>query len=183
MGAQDGRDPVEDYRIINEELVQYQMRLGERPQVVVANKMDLDDAQENLKRFKEAYPDVEVFEACTIIAEGMEKVLYRVADLLEVTPEFPIVNEEEKEEGVLYKFEAEKPAFEIFNLGNGQWRLEGERLFKLFEMTDFKNEHMVYRFSNTLRKMGVDDALRNAGCKDGDLISIKDFAFEFMEEE
>lgn len=183
MGAQDGRDPVEDYRIINEELVQYQMRLGERPQVVVANKMDLDDAQENLRRFKEAYPEVEVFEACTIIAEGMEQVLYRVADLLAVTPEFPIVNEEEKEEGVLFKFEAEKPAFDLFNLGNGRWKLEGERLFKLFEMTDFENEHMVYRFSNTLRKMGVDDALRNAGCKDGDLIQIKDYVFEFMEEE
>ena len=183
MGAQDGRDPVEDYRIINEELVQYQMRLGERPQVVVANKMDLDDAQENLRRFKEAYPEVEVFETCTIIAEGMEQVLYRVADLLAVTPEFPIVNEEEKEEGVLYKFEAEKPVFDLFNLGNGRWKLEGERLFKLFEMTDFENEHMVYRFSNTLRKMGVDDALRNAGCKDGDLIQIKDYVFEFMEEE
>ena len=71
----------------------------------------------------------------------------------------------------------------MFNLGNGRWKLEGERLFKLFEMTDFENEHMVYRFSNTLRKMGVDDALRNAGCKDGDLIQIKDYVFEFMEEE
>ena len=104
-------------------------------------------------------------------------------DASEVLEAMYAPNEEEKEEGVLYKFEAEKPAFDLFNLGNGRWKLEGERLFKLFEMTDFENEHMVYRFSNTLRKMGVDDALRNAGCKDGDLIQIKDYVFEFMEEE
>ena len=56
MGAEEGRDPLEDYKIINDELGSYQIRLLERPQIVVANKMDLELAEENLKRFKEAYP-------------------------------------------------------------------------------------------------------------------------------
>ncbi len=181
MGAQDGRDPVEDYRIINQELEQYQMRLLERPQIVLANKMDLEAASENLARFRKAYPDVIVYPTVTIIAEGLDEVLYKIADLLEVTPEFPLTNEEEKEEGVLYKFEKEAPAFTIRNLGNHQWRLEGERVLKLFEMTNFENEANVYRFGNTLRKMGVDDALRKAGCLEGDLVFIKEYSFEFVE--
>lgn len=181
MGSNDGRDPIEDYRIINNELEQYQMRLLERPQVVLANKMDLENAEENLKRFKVAYPDVLVYPTVTIIAEGLDEVLYKVADLLSVTPEFPLTNEEEVEEGVLYKFEPEAPAFIIHNLGNHQWKLEGERVMKLFEMTDFNNESNVYRFGTTLRKMGVDEALRKAGCQEGDLIFIKEFSFEFVE--
>ena len=67
MGANDGRDPLEDYEIINKELEKYPGNLEKRPQIVVANKMDLDDAAENLRRFKEKYPDVEVFETTTII--------------------------------------------------------------------------------------------------------------------
>lgn len=181
MGSNDGRDPIEDYRIINNELEQYQMRLLERPQIVLANKMDLENAEENLKRFKEAYPNVLVYPTVTIIAEGLDEVLYKVADLLSVTPEFPLTNEEEVEEGVLYKFEPEAPAFIIHNLGNHQWKLESERVMKLFEMTDFNNESNVYRFGTTLRKMGVDDALRKAGCQEGDLIFIKEFSFEFVE--
>lgn len=181
MGANDGRDPVEDYRIINQELKQYQLRLLERPQVVLANKMDLENAEENLQRFKEAYPDVPVYPAVTIIAEGLEEALYKVADLLAVTPEFPLTNEEEKEEGVLYKFEPEAPAFTIRNMGNHQWKLEGERVEKLFDMTDFENESNVYRFGSILRKMGVDEALRKAGCIEGDLIFIREYSFEFVE--
>ncbi len=183
MGSNDGRDPVEDYRIINDELKQYQYRLMERPQVVLANKMDLDDAAENLERFKKAYPDIQIFETVTIIAEGLDDVLYTVADLLEKTPDFLLSDSDdsEKTDGVLYKFEAEGPAFEIKNLGNGRWQVYGERVEKLFDMTNFENDSNVYRFGSTLRKMGVDDALKNAGCIEGDLVFIKEFGFEFVE--
>ena len=148
MGANDGRDPVEDYRIINEELSNYEYRLMERPQIVIANKMDLENAEENLKRFKEAYPDVEVFETTTIIAEGLEPVLYRAADLLETTPQFPLFNDEDVDaeaEGVLYKFEPEQPAFEIHNLGNGQWELTGDELEKAFKMSKLDNDEAAKR--------------------------------------
>ncbi len=181
MGANDGRDPVEDYRIINQELEQYQMRLIERPQIVIANKMDLDDAPVNLERFKEAYPNVVVYPAMAAIAEGLDEVLYKVADLLATTPEFPLTNEEEVEEGVLFKFEPTGPAFIVKNLGNGRWQVTGERVEKLFDMTDFENESNVYRFANTLKKMGVDEGLRDAGVQEGDMVFIKDYGFEFLD--
>ena len=182
MGANDGRDPLEDYRIINEELAGYEYRLMERPQIVLANKMDLEPAQENLRRFKAAYPDVEVFETTTIIAEGLEPVLYRAADLLAQIPQFPIFDEEDDQaEGVLYKFEPEQPLVEVHNLGNGQWELTGERLERIFRMSKMNTEEDFMRFARKMRKLGIDEALREAGCQDGDTVYICNYQFEFME--
>ncbi|MEF9920402.1 GTPase ObgE [Anaerorhabdus sp.] len=181
MGSNDGRDPVEDFRIINKELEQYHLRLLERPQVVIANKMDLEPAEENLKRFKEAYPDIEIFPTITIIHEGLDSALYRVADLLAVTPDFPITGEEETQEGVLFKYKPKGPDFTVHNLGNGQWRLEGKRVERLFASIDFEKEEDVYRFASTLKKIGVDDALRDAGAKEGDIIFLNDFQFDYVE--
>ena len=179
MGAMDGRDPLQDYLDINAELESYHYRLPERPQVVIANKMDLDGADENLARFREAYPDVEVFPTSTIINEGLELALYRAADLLAITPEFPI--ESETDMGVLYTFTPEEPDYIINNLGNGKWTLQGKRVEKLFEITDFENEESVRHFGYKLRELGVDAALRKRGCIDGDLVAINNYEFVFEE--
>ena len=107
MGAEDGRDPLNDYEVINNELKSYQIRLLERPQIVVANKMDMENAEENVRRFKEKYPDIPVYETTTIIHEGLEPVLRKAADLLATTPVFPIT-EDTGETGVMYTFEEKK---------------------------------------------------------------------------
>lgn len=184
MGGNDGRDPIKDYKTINEELQSYQYRLMERPQIVLANKMDLEMAKANLQRFKEAYPEVEIFETTTIIAEGLDSVLYRAADLLETTPQFPLYNDEdvdEEAEGVLYKFEAELPPYEVHNLGNGQWELRGDEIERSFKMSKLDNEEDFMRFARKMRKIGIDEALRKAGCKHGDTIAICNVEFEFVE--
>ena len=183
MGANDGRDPLEDYEIINKELKEYPSNLDKRPQVVVANKMDLDGAAENLKRFKEKYPDVEVYETTTIIDEGLTPVLYRLKDLLLETPFFPIYDEEKSEEGVVYKFEAKKYDFEVYNEGNGVFRVEGEKIIRLFNNVNFDDEDSVMYFSRALANMKVDQALREKGCMDGDRVYIKDYGFDFIDEE
>ena len=179
MGAVDGRDPVQDFADINKELESYHYRLMERPQVVIANKMDMDEAEANLARFKETYPDIDVYPACTLINEGLQMALYKVADLLEVTPEFPM--QEEEEQGVLYTFTPKEDDFSIQNNGNGRWTLSGPKIDKLFNMTDFEKEESVRKFGTTLREIGVDDALREKGCMDGDLVAIHDFEFVFEE--
>lgn len=182
MGGQDGRDPVEDFRIINEELRQYEFRLLERPQIVLANKMDLEDASKNLARFKEVYPDIEIFETITLIAEGLDSVLYRIADLLETTPEFPLYDENDAtNSGVLYKFETEEPLFEIRNLGNGMWSVEGNRIERIFKTMKMNTEEDIMRFSRKMRTLEVDQALREAGCQDGDTVLLAGYEFEFIE--
>jgi GTP-binding protein len=110
MGAEDGRDPVSDYEIINNELSSYNYKLEERPQIVVANKMDLDGAKENLVRFKKAYPDLEVFEIITFMKEGLDEVLHKTADYIEIANEIDIFDKTEENRGHhVYKFESTKP--------------------------------------------------------------------------
>lgn len=179
MGNETGRDPVEDYEIINNELNSYQYDLLLRPQVVVANKMDMPGAKENLERFRKAYPDLEVFETTTIFQEGVDLVLYKVADLLEDTPAFPLL--EGESQGVVYKYVEEREDFKVNNLGNGRFELLGDKLLREFRMLDFESENSAYHFARRLRVMGVDARLRALGAKDGDTIIIDNYEFEFVD--
>ena len=175
-------DPINDYEVINEELKKYPGNLEERPQIVIANKMDLDNAQENLKKFKEKYPDLEVFETTTIINEGLMPVLYRAKDLLADLPQFPLYDSNKTDTKVVYTYEEPKQ-FEIFNEGNGIWRVEGDKIKRLFQNTNFKDDDSIMRFSRALSKMKLDDALREKGCQNGDQVFIEDYSFEFMDDE
>ncbi|MBQ3419110.1 MAG: GTPase ObgE [Erysipelotrichaceae bacterium] len=175
-------DPVDDYRIINEELKLYPGSLDKRPQIVIANKMDSDDALINLKRFKEKYPDVEIFETVSIINEGLKPVLYKIAEMLKEVPAFPLYDLQKSNEKAYYTF-TPKREFEVFNEGNGIFRIEGEKIIRLFERTNLKNEDSALSFGRILSKMKVDDALKEKGCKNGDRVFIKDYSFEFVDDE
>lgn len=174
-------DPIKDFEVINEELKKYPGNLYERPQIVLANKMDLDNAKENLEKFKAKYPDIEVFEAITLINEGLMPVLYKAAEMLKELPQFPLYDPKKADQKVVYKYEEPKE-FEIFNEGNGVWRLEGEKIERLFLNTNFSDDDSVLRFSRALSRMKVDAALRERGCKNGDQVFIRDYSFDFMDE-
>ncbi len=181
MGAEDHRDPLDDYRIINEELKAYQYRLAERPQVVIANKMDLDNAENNLQRFKQEYPNVLIFPAITLIDEGIDPILYHVMDLIEKTPFFPLTDENDQNESVVYGYNKEDEEIIVRNLGNSQWRVSGPRVERMMLRSKTDTEADIFRLGNNFRKLGVDQALREAGAEDGDKVYILDFAFEFVE--
>ena len=140
--------------------------------------MDLEHAKENLIRFKEAYPDIEVFETITLISEGLDKILYRVADLLEKTSNF--IQDEIQNESVHYKFIEEIP-FEVRQIKENTYELFGDRIEKLFHRADITTEQGAQRFARQLRHLGVDQALRAKGVQDGDIIVIKDYQFIFMD--
>ncbi|MGE6629080.1 GTPase ObgE [Bacillus sp. NPDC077027] len=183
MSGLEGRDPYEDYVTINEELKQYNLRLTERPQIIVANKMDMPDAAENLKGFQEKLDDAhKVFAVSAITREGLRELLFEIANQLETTPEFPLYNEEELSENrVMYKFADEETPFEISRDSDGTFVLTGQALERLFKMTDFSRDESVKRFSRQLRGMGIDDALRERGAKDGDIVRLLEFEFEFID--
>ena len=181
MGAVDGHDPYEDYVTINKELGEYQYRLLERPQIVVANKMDEDGAEENLVRFKKQVgEDVKIFPISAIIHDGVDQVLYAVADALATAPTFTM--EDEVEHTVLYTMgdEEDKP-FELHNLGNGNWQITGKKIERMVAMTSLVSDDSLKRLLIKMRNMGVDDALRNAGAQDGDNVAIGEFEFDFYE--
>lgn len=181
MGGEEGRDPLEDYEIINEELKSYEIRLLERPQIVVANKMDLENSQENLQRFKEKYPDVPVFETTTIIHEGLDPVLRKAADLLATTPTFPLLDDQGNEAGVTYKFEEKEKDIIVTELEPGLWEVTGPKVDRSFDITKLNTEEDYYLFANKMRYLGIDNALRQAGCLDGDTVRLCGFEFEFIE--
>ena len=175
-------DPINDYEVINEELKKYPGNLAERPQIVLANKMDMDNAGENLEKFKAKYPDLEVFEAITLINEGLDPVLYKAKDMLKELPQFPLYDPNKAEKKVVYTYE-EPQDFEIFNEGNGVWRVQGDKVERLFRNTNFKDDDSIMRFSRALSKMKLDEALREKGCKNGDQVFIQDYSFDFMDED
>jgi GTP-binding protein len=186
----EGRDPYDDYQAINKELASHNLRLLERPQIIVANKMDMPNAEENLKKFKAALKkdkkdefadDIPVFAISAITKQGLDNLLNAAADLLEVTPEFLLYDEEVEEETVNYGFQSDEPEFTITREPDATWVLTGDKLEKLFKMTNFDHDETVMRFARQLRSMGVDEALRARGAKDGDLVRIDKFEFEFVD--
>ncbi|MRH42987.1 GTPase ObgE [Aquibacillus halophilus] len=181
MAATEGRDPYDDYLTINNELKEYDLQLEHRPQIIVANKMDMPEAEELLEQFrnklKDKYP---VYPISTIKREGIRELLFAVANMLEEIPKDtkPL---EEKDERVMYRHqEAEKP-FTITRDPDGAYVLSGQAVEKLFKMTDFNTDESVQRFARQLRGMGVDEALRAKGAKHQDTVRLLEYEFEFFE--
>ncbi len=184
MSGSEGRVPYEDYMAINNELEQYNLRLMERPQIIVANKMDMPDAEENLNEFKtKITEDIPVFPISAVTKTGLRELLLAIADKLETTPEFPLneILEQEDEDTVLYKYVAEEPDFEISREPDCTFVLSGAKIERLFTMTNFERDASISRFARQLRAMGVDEALRKRGAKDGDIVRLLDYEFEFMD--
>ncbi len=178
MGAEDGRDPIEDFKVINNELKLYNANLLERPMIVAANKMDMDVAKDNLARFKEAYPEYEVFELITVVGEGTDKLLYRLADILDEIPKESMKREEDI---VVFKYEEPEEKFHIERLDGNMWRLEGDGILRLFRRYNFEYEDEMIQFGIALKRMGVDEALRERGATHGDIIILEDIQFVFDE--
>ncbi len=182
MSGMEGRDPYEDFLKINEELKQYNLRLTERPQLIVANKMDIPGAEENLEEFKEKVGDYPIFPISAITKNGVRDLLFEIANQLEKAPEFPLNEpEEEEEERVLYKHQAEEQPFELSREDDGTFVITGGKIERLFKMTDFSRDESVRRFSQQMRRMGIDQALRDRGAEDGDIVRILEYEFEFIE--
>lgn len=190
MSGMEGRDPYDDYLAINKELESHNLRLLERPQIIVANKMDMPESAENLKQFKEKLQllktdefanDIPIFPISAVSKNGLQALLNATADLLETTPEFPLYDEEMEEDVVHYGYQSDTPEFEITREPDATWVLSGDKIEKLFQMTNFAHDETVMRFARQLRGLGVDEALRARGAKDGDIVRIGNFEFEFVE--
>ncbi|QAS54064.1 GTPase ObgE [Halobacillus litoralis] len=182
MSGMEGRDPYEDYVTINNELSSYDQRLENRPQIIIANKMDMPDSEEHLQFFKEQLGDkeVEIYPISTLKREGIDELLYAVADLLDQIPKQE-EQVEEVDERVIYKYEKEEAPFKITRADDGAYVLYGEKIESLFKRTDFSTDQSINRFARQMRSMGVDEALRKRGAKDGDTVRLLDYEFEFVD--
>lgn len=176
IAGSEGRDPIEDFDQINLELQNYG-ELSARPQVVVCNKMDLTDAEENLARMKEhvaplGYP---VFAVSAATHQGFDALLDYAADRLEELPPVQHFTEE-----IDLDEEIKPSTFEVQKDGE-VYEVIGTSMERLLDSVNFDDEESMNWFHRTLRRWGVIDALRNAGAQEGDTVRIGDMEFDFVE--
>jgi len=184
MSGSEGRDPFNDYHVINQELINYQQRLEERPQIIVANKMDVPGAQDNLQKFEDSIAaDIMVIPVSTITRDNIDTLLYAIADKLEEVKDIDFSVEKDEEIGVnrvLYKHTPSQDKFTISRDDDGAYVVSGNAIERMFKMTDFNSDPAVRRFARQMRSMGIDDALRARGCTNGDIVRILGGEFEFI---
>jgi len=168
-------DPYENYLTIRKELTNYSEKLANKFEIVVANKMDMESSIENLKEFKKKI-DKEVIEISALTNTGIDSLLIKVADKLDEIDKEDLYQDDEIESHILYKFEEEKP-FTITK-EDDVYVIRSDKIEKLFKMTKFTDEG-IRRFSNKLRRYGVDAELQKMGIKEGDIVRILDYEFEY----
>lgn len=178
VSGSEGRDPYEDFLVINKELERFNPVLRTRQQIIVANKMDIPGADENLKKLRGQLGDAyELYAVSAVTGEGLEQLMYKTAATLEEIPLTPMPVEEESLR--IVKVEKEEPFKVSFN--DGAWEVSGPSIDRLLVKTDLANEVAVKRFLLILRKMGVEKELRAAGAKDGDSVRLGSIEFDFMD--
>ncbi len=178
MSGSENRDPYEDYLIINNELKEFSEKLANKPQIVIANKMDLESSSLNLSKFKKMV-DLPIFEISAMNNIGLDKVILELYNMLDNIEDTPIYDESDFEGHILYKYEKEE-SFAITKEGN-TWIVKGSEIEKLFRMTKFNSNEATIRFTKKLKSMGVDEKLRELGARDKDTVRILDYEFEYLE--
>lgn len=173
----EGRMPVEDFNIINEELFKYNEKLKDKPQIIVANKMDMPDAEAGLKLIEESFKDmdIEIIPISAVTQQGIDKLRYAIFNLLEKTEivydTFDEIfdHEEEVEDSIIVKYEDDK------------YIVEGAYIEELVYRTYFDDHDSLRYFQDTLRRNGVIDRLKELGISEGQSVFIMDNEFEFFE--
>lgn len=176
MSGLEGRDPFNDYQVINKELESFSPKLLKKTMVVIANKMDMPEAKKNLEEFKKKV-NVEVYPISAITSSNLNEVLIKLADLVDKEPNTPLYDEETYLSHVLYKFEEEKP-FTI-EKENDTYIIRGKNVEKMFRMTNFQSDEGIERFIRQLRKLGIDEELEKMGIEEGSIVKILDYEFEY----
>ena len=177
MSSSEGRDPYEDYQTIRKELENFSPKLLNKKEIIIANKMDLPNSLDNLKEFKKKI-NKEVYEISALNNQNLDTIINVLSDLVKNTKEEVLYEEDIQEKHVLYKFKKEKP-FTIIKENNNTYVIKGEKVEKIFKMINFNTEEAISRFAKKLRNMGVDEELEKLGVKEGDIIKILDYEFEY----
>lgn len=177
MGSSEGRDPIEDYKVIRKEIEEYNDSLKKKQEIVIANKMDLDSAQDNLEKFKKAYPNLEVIEISCMNNTGIDDLINILNEKLKEIPEVKLYNEADYK---LYKF-VDKAPYTITRDGD-IWIVKGKEIETLLKMTRFEEDEGALRFARKFKGMGIEDELERMGAKPGDEVQILDYMFTFKDD-
>ena len=178
VAGSEGRDPIEDFEKINEELVKFNPELAKCPQIVAGNKMDLA-SDEQLERFRAYMQEkgLEYYEIVAPIRYGTQELINAVARKLATLPPVKRYDSEEVPMAVLEK--KKKDGFKI-TVEDGVYIVEAEWLYRILSKTDLDDYASLQYFQTVLQTSGILDALREKGIQEGDTVSIYDLEFDYV---
>ena len=173
----EGRDPIDDVKTINQELLRYSPALAERPQIILANKADsLDREAVDVAGFEEFVRENgwELLYVSAATGEGLKEMIGLVWERLKSLP--PIKTYESE---FVEAVEEEGKVTDIRREG-GKFIVEGKWIYNLMNQINFDDYESLNYFQRALQKGGVFEALEQKGCRDGDTVSIYDFEFDYV---
>ena len=175
----EGRDPVQDFYTINEELKGYSEKLSERKQIIVANKIDIMQDNEGLKALEDLAKKegLEIFKISGVTGEGVIELLNRVSEVLKTLPKEELV---ESEERVVYTLEDDKDEWIIRKDGE-MFIIEGKAINRLMGRINIDDNESMYYFQKNLKTMGIENELKKQGIQEGDLVKVLNWTFEWYE--
>lgn len=187
MDPNNGREAIEDYHTIRNELASYDQDLSKKRELIVATQMDIPGSEEKLAEFKKALKAEDnnepVYAISSVTHKGVDKLMQDAATLVEEVEkqkqeEEPKVTQKTRE----YKYQApKKNEFTVEKVGDHEYVVKGASLERLVQMTNLDHQDGIMRLARKLKNLGVDDALRAKGAVDGDDVAIGDFSFEFVQ--
>ena len=175
----EGRNPVQDFYTINEELKSYSEKLSSRKQIIVANKIDVMQDETGLKELEELAKKegLELFKISGVTGQGVPELLNRVSEVLKTLPKEEIV---EAEERVVYTLEDDKDDFTVSKEGD-TFVIEGKAINRLMGRINIDDNESMYYFQKNLKSLGIEDELKKQGIREGDFVKILNWTFEWYE--
>lgn len=180
MSSLEGRNPIEEYQILLNEVKSYSEKLYKKKNIIIANKMDMPNSKENLEKFKFHYKDAQIIETSCITKTGLTELKNKLREILDESINDKEYEENEFESYVLYEFKNEKP-YNITKINDHTWLVSGDKLETLLKKTRFNSDEAALRFARKLKNLGVDEELKTLGAKDGDTVKILEQEFEYNE--
>ena len=174
----DGRNPKDDFRIINEELRKYSEKLATRKQIIVASKADVanDELYQELKELAKE-KNIEIFKISSSTGEGVKELLDFVSKTLKTLPKEELYEEEEK---MIYTLEDNKNEFTVTRNQN-KFEVKGEAVERLIRRINIDDNESMYYLHKNLVNLGVEAELKKQGIKEGDIVKISNYELEWYE--
>ena len=175
----EGRNPVEDFKTINEELKKYSEKLSKRKQIIVANKIDImqDESLLNDLEKMAKEKDIEIFKISGATGEGVKELLNRVTEVLKVLPKEDLVDVEDIKKVYTLKDEDE---FTITK-DKDMYIVDGPAVQRIMRKVNLEDNESMYYFQKCLRELGVNEKLKEAGVKEGDTVKVVDWELEWYD--
>jgi len=175
----EGRNPIEDFKRINEELKKYSIKLWDRPQIIAANKSDMlydEEVYENFKKELQAMGYDKIYKISAATNEGVDDLMKAAAEMLSTIP----VKELEISEDDKFIPEEKRFTYEINEVEEGIFEITGSFVDRLLTSVNVNEPDSLRYFHKVLRNKGIIDELKDMGIQDGDLVRLNDFEFEFL---